>query len=202
MKMSPRLALLVIAAVFLLPLVLAWLMYNGTIDFRPAATRNRGALVQPPVAIEWEQLSVMRPDGNAQSHLANHWAVLHAVPSDCGPSCVESVTALRQVHRAAGRNQARIRLVLLLEAPDAALAERLQAIYPEFLLIPGSGATLRQALRQAALAAQGPPDAAGGSYLVDPLGNIMMYYQPGSDPNDLKQDLKRLLTWSKLDESK
>jgi hypothetical protein len=40
----------------------------------------------------------------------------------------------------------------------------------------------------------------GNSYLVDPLGNIMMFYGADSDPNDLKKDLKRLLTWSKLDE--
>ena len=42
---------------------------------------------------------------------------------------------------------------------------------------------------------------AGQTYLVDPLGNIMMAYEAGSDPNHLKKDLKRLLTWSKLDES-
>jgi hypothetical protein len=28
----------------------------------------------------------------------------------------------------------------------------------------------------------------------------MMLYTVGYDPNDLKSDLKRLLTWSKLDE--
>jgi hypothetical protein len=40
----------------------------------------------------------------------------------------------------------------------------------------------------------------GSLYLLDPLGNIMMFYAAGFDPNDLKKDLKRLLTWSKLDE--
>ena len=38
-------------------------------------------------------------------------------------------------------------------------------------------------------------------YLIDPLGNIMLFYAAGFDPNDLKKDLKRLLTWSKLDEN-
>jgi hypothetical protein len=41
----------------------------------------------------------------------------------------------------------------------------------------------------------------GSLYLLDPLGNIMLFYAAGFDPNDLKKDLKRLLTWSKLDES-
>jgi cytochrome oxidase Cu insertion factor (SCO1/SenC/PrrC family) len=33
----------------------------------------------------------------------------------------------------------------------------------------------------------------GAVYLIDPLGNIMMTYKGGADPNTLKQDLKRLL---------
>ena len=33
MKISPRLALVIIASLFALPLVLAWLMYSGTIEY-------------------------------------------------------------------------------------------------------------------------------------------------------------------------
>jgi hypothetical protein len=40
----------------------------------------------------------------------------------------------------------------------------------------------------------------GDIYLIDPLGNIMMYYAADADPNHIRKDLKRLLTWSKLDE--
>jgi hypothetical protein len=38
------------------------------------------------------------------------------------------------------------------------------------------------------------------AYLIDTLGNIMMAYEAGADPNHLRHDVKRLLTWSKLDE--
>ena len=62
---------------------------------------------------------------------------------------------------------------------------------------------LYRGLADANSAAEGALSQAGtGSvYLVDPLGNIMMRYESGSDPNKLKQDLKRLLKWSKLDDS-
>jgi cytochrome oxidase Cu insertion factor (SCO1/SenC/PrrC family) len=33
-------------------------------------------------------------------------------------------------------------------------------------------------------------------YLVDPLGNLMMYYRPGADPRDIVQDLEKLLKYS------
>ena len=44
-KLSPRIALLIIAALFIVPLVFAWLKYSGTIAYQPAHTRNLGNLV-------------------------------------------------------------------------------------------------------------------------------------------------------------
>ena len=41
-KLTPRIALVLIAALFVLPLAVAWMMYTGTIDYRPGSTRNFG----------------------------------------------------------------------------------------------------------------------------------------------------------------
>ena len=193
-RLSPRVALLIIAALFIVPLVLAWLMYAGTFDYRPASTRNLGNLVEPPVPMSWNPLWVVAgADSDTEGVLAGHWVVLKDIRGPCGPDCVAEVTSLRQVHRAAGRQQGRIRRALLLpDDPPPALADKLTAIYPKFLLLEDPSGQLRDALAQAA--------AGHRDYLIDPLGNIMMSYASGSDPNDLKQDLKRLLTWSKLDE--
>ena len=43
------------------PLVLAWLMYNGAIDFKPASTRNLGNLVQSPQPVSWAGLVRLDP---------------------------------------------------------------------------------------------------------------------------------------------
>ena len=39
-KMSPRAALVIIAAIFVLPLAVAFLMYRGAIEYNPVETRN------------------------------------------------------------------------------------------------------------------------------------------------------------------
>jgi hypothetical protein len=122
---------------------------------------------------------------------------VHALPTACGADCEAAVTALRQVHRASGRDQSRLRILLLRRPGDAIDAERIAAIYPVFLLATDRDGALSRELARIA----GTADAAGNSYLLDPLGNIMMLYPAGYDPGDLKKDLKRLLTWSKLDES-
>jgi len=197
-KISPRVSLLIIAAIFLLPLLLAWFMYNGTIQYKPAATRNFGQLVEPPLPLHWQDVTMVPIDGSTPPDAAeafkNHWVILYPVPDQCLDICLQEVSALRQIHLASGRHQARIQIALLLPQADALNLESvLRDTYSRFELIRDPAGKLRSTLQQAA----GPGDAV---YLIDPLGNIMMTYKGGADPNDIKQDLVRLLTWSKLDE--
>ena len=39
---------------------------------------------------------------------------------------------------------------------------------------------------------------AGGYYLVDPLGNLVMYFQPGIDPAAMVDDISHLLELSRI----
>ena len=206
-SLSPRLALLIIAAMFLLPLLLAWLMYSGSLDFKPTSTRNLGTLIEPPVPVDWTVTVLLSGETNLTVNpgqgigiFDEHWVILQPVPAGCDDSCLKEVSNLRQIHRASGRQQFRIRLALLLdESSPADQAKSLLAIYPKFHLIRDPSGILSEALAgiQQNLSGQAGPEK--GVYMIDPLGNIMMYYKAGSDPNFLKQDLKRLLTWSKLD---
>lgn len=208
LQISPRLSLVIIAAMFVLPLLLAWLMYNGTIDFKPGSTRNLGELVQPAIPIDWSKgietlhgdHDPTRPNPPDRIFL-EHWVILYAVENPCTESCIESVTGIRQVHRASGRNQGRIRVALLLgDDSPAETTAAVRNVYPDFQLIRNPSGELWKTLKQVAGRAELPQPAAGNTYLIDPLGNIMMFYTAGSDPNFLKKDLKRLLTWSKLDD--
>jgi len=197
-RISPRLTLVIIAAMFLLPLLLAWFMHSGAIEYKPASTRNFGQLVEPPVPTAWKDIVLMPgPDETLSGPVEafrDHWVILFALPDPCLESCLEEIYGLRQIHRASGRHQARIRIALLMRQPDRPeLENSLRDIYSKLHLISDPSGKLGTALEQAAAGQQ-------GAYLIDPLANIMMFYRTGADPNHLKQDLKRLLTWSKLDE--
>lgn len=196
-RLSPRISLVIIAAMFLLPLLLAWFMYNGTIEYQPSSTRNFGQLVEPPRPLSWKNTVLIPGAGESESGPAqvfsDHWVILYAVPDPCLETCLQEVSALRQIHRASGRHQARIRIALLMQEPTSnELETSLRNTYPKFHLINDPSGELNATLDRAA-------GGKGSTYLIDPLGNIMMFYAAGADPNHLKQDLKRLLTWSKLD---
>jgi len=203
-QLTARAALIVIAALFVFPLALAWMMWSGVIDFNPGSGRNLGELVQPPIPAELENhLDLERPvtsvDSNETSVLfEGHWVILHVVPAPCSSGCLDIITTLRQVHRASGRNQSRIQVALLLsDEHPTQTADQISRIYPSFILVKSPGTELHRVLAE--IAAGFSARVGDSSYLIDPIGNIMMFYEAGSDPNHLKTDLKRLLTWSKLD---
>ena len=209
-SMSPRLTLLIIAAMFLLPLMLAWLMYSGSLQFEPGEGNNLGELVEPPVPIDWHEVRLLEngqrensslPD--ASDILSEHWVVLFPISGECGNSCRSTASSLRQIHLAAGRHRSRMRVALLLgESSPEETESLLRAVYEHFTLIRAPSGGLWNSLAEITPELSGPSSAGNGTYLIDPLGNIMMRYTADADPNHIKQDLKRLFTWSKLDEQR
>ena len=193
-------ALILILGVFILPLAVAWMMYSGLIPFRIDTTRNLGYLVLPVVPIEWPA-GMIADTSTPDTDLAAHWVILFKPVLPCKSACRGYLTQLRQVHRAAGRDQQRIKLVILFEIPqDESQLQEIRDLYPQFLLANRPGAVIFRTLETAAhnSGAQIPNP---GFYLVDPLGNIMMVYPQKNGPASVSKDLKRLLTWSQLDKS-
>lgn len=204
LTISPRIALLIIFSIFVLPLLLAWLMYADVIEFKPGSTRNFGQLLRPPIPADWQSSQFVagtEAEASPTSVLAEHWVVLYALPENCNEPCLQRVVDLRQIHRASGRHQPRIRLALLLPPGlRGTTSAELLKIYDKFHLLENPDNSLWEALSQATSKVGALDQATATIYLLDPLGNVMMRYPVDSDPNDLKSDLDRLMTWSKQDE--
>lgn len=187
-RKSARVTLVGLSVLFLLPLVTAWLMYTGVIDWQPGETRNHGTLVNPPVAAKL-------PEEAQERDLTGHWMLLYPVGMECADPCQQDLIGFRQLRRALGRDGERIRVVVLTDgsAEDKhwqAIAEIDEAAS----LLASSSGMLRAQLQ----------DIRGeeGTYLLDPLNNIMMHYEAGTDTNDIRLDLERLLKYAKTDPQK
>jgi len=198
-RFSARISLLAIILVFALPLVFAWFLYSGVIGIRPAATENLGTLVQPVVPVKWKGLSLEIDGGRSQPGMEGHWVIVYPLPDDCSTDCLDLVTQLRQLHRATGRNQGSIKILLLSRLlPDPDLSRELLRIYAEFSLGSRPSVEFSNAMQRALPDVQSP-SVNSRFYLVDPLGNIMMTYSGDDAPEKMRKDLKMLLTWSNQD---
>lgn len=197
-SVPPKVTLMAILAMFVVPLVLAWMLQSGSISDQSDATTNLGRLVTPVVPLDWSGVESVS-GGSTSDALGGYWVILYAVSTLCNEECIATVTGLRQVRGASGREQHRIKIVLLLEPPfSMGFIEELLSIDPGFNLVQNPSKAFITTLAQV----DDPGSLEAGQstvYLLDPLGNIMMTYYGKSSPSRLSKDLKRLLTWSKQD---
>lgn len=176
---------LLIAAVFVLPLLVAsWMYYGGALV--PEGRTNRGAILEPIVNVR-DRL----PDSEAAAVSEEHWLLVYVQDGPCREPCREMLFRLRQSRLMLGPDMDRVRRVFLHgdEAPDRVFLEAEHAGLAAFR-DPGL-ARLLSAKRPERL-------APGGLFLVDPLGNLVMYFSPDVAPGDMVEDIEHLLEVSRI----
>lgn len=181
-----RFQLLLIASVFFGPLILAaWLYFSGA-GLKPAGRTNHGELLLPLASIP-DTL----PESAIHEHLGGSWLLIYSNSGLCEEACEYALYTLRQSRVMLGKDMDRLVRVFLHgdSAPDRV-----------FLADEHAGLiTLRDSGFSDLLKNKKPAESsAGGYYLVDPLGNLVMYFQPDIDPGDMVEDIKHLLELSRI----
>jgi hypothetical protein len=185
-KRSGRLQLLLIAAVFLGPLlVAAWLYFSGG-ALQPQGRANHGTLLEPVV-----NLDDALPGSPITGLHEGLWLLVYANPDACEEECRDRLYAGRQMRLMLGREMDRLGRIFLHgeTAPDTV-----------FLAAEHEGLVAMQDRELSDLLAAGTPatEPGGGYYLVDPHGNLVMYFSPTLAPRDIVDDIKRLLRLSRI----
>ncbi len=185
-RKSGKLQLALIAAVFLGPLLIgAWLYFSGS-SLVPEGRSNHGALLEPIV-----NLGDVLPDSPIHPLHELSWVLLYSNPDECRETCQDALYTLRQSRLMLGKEMDRVTRVFLHgeTPPDTVF---LAAEHAGLMTIEDAGlAGLLDNKRPADL-----PE--GGYFLIDPLGNLVMYFRPDIDPSDMVDDIKHLLRLSRI----
>ncbi len=181
-----RVQLFLVSLVFFGPLILAtWLYFSGE-GFRPQGKANHGQLLEPMINI-----GEVLPEASINQHNQGHWLLVYSNLGICDEACEYSLITLRQSRLMLGREMDRVLRVFLHgeSLPDTVLLDDQHAG-----LITQNDSNLGGLLEQ-----QRPAElAAGGYFLIDPLGNLVMYFRPDLDPKDMVEDIERLLKLSRI----
>lgn len=183
--------LLGLFALFFTPVILVILMRSPFWDYRPAGMENHGQLVQPPLPLPIDD------------DLMGEWLLMYVAPESCGDDCINAITALRQIYKAAGRNQEHLKIVVLNAAGNnPQLGSTVAAIYPDIVFFPAAAAATLGDLKElnSRLQTETGNPVAAHTYILDPMQNVILAYTVGNNPSDINKDLKRLLKWSKADD--
>jgi len=184
-----RLQLILIGAVFLGPMILAWLLYDPDGGWLPEGSTAHGELITPIKLVPDANLSVPRDEQD--SPYPGSWTLVHVGDGACGETCSKSLYKTRQVRKSLGKEDRRVQRIFFLtdETPfDPVMAEH----HPGLEII-----TADQALADEFIKAIEPYDTRD-IFLVDPLGNLIMRFTAGTGMKDMFKDLQKLLKISKI----
>lgn len=189
-----RRTILLLFAMSVIPFCIAW--YLSANQAWLGGGTNMGQLITPLITTESDDFTGF-DDFSRQnlSELKGHWVLVNLMPgADCGDACLQAVHKTRQIRLMMNKDLTRIRRMVLLMAEveqnkvsawwDA--DSRLLRVKPTSKL---SDKIVQ--LRKGII-----PD--GVLLLMDPLGNLMMQYDAGFDPYDVKRDLGKLLRISQI----
>ncbi len=170
-----RKLLLAMFAIAFFTLGSSWLLFYLAQDGGVWGTTNKGTFVDPPVtAADLELLQA-----NGQPLLEGQtwwlWVVSDGV---CAEDCAEAVFQMRQLHVLLNKDMDRVQrgLVTRPGAEQPVLAE-----YPKLVPLQGSLEGL-----------------VNGIYIVDPIGNLVLYYPWSDGGRPVLDDLKKLLKLSQI----
>ena len=107
-----RLTLIALMALFLSPVIAAWL-------WTPDTFRNRGELIDPPQPLV--NVAMISPDGRDVdlTNLFGRWTYVFFVEAGCDESCKQLADAVERVRLSQGKNEKRVRLMVITLSPDA-----------------------------------------------------------------------------------
>ena len=184
--------LAVLAALFLLPLLIAFWMYYAT-DSRPAGRVNHGALISPPrplpemrlPRVSFPQPGERRING-PEPLFRQQWSLVYIGDGSCDESCRQALYVMRQTRLSLNNDMTRVHRVFV--ATDSCCArEFLSREHAGLIVLDATGPEGLRLLREF------PAGREHSLFIVDPLGNLMMSYDARENPKGLLQDLRKLL---------
>lgn len=177
-----RLFLLLIIFSFAGPLVLASLMYKYSDIVPIPSPKSHGNLIEPVITINSNE--------DFYETLMNEkkWVLMYVYEDEtCDLVCEATLYMMQQVRESVGRERQRISNVAIVKK-SFLNNENKKVInkYNKIKLLKIIDNSFFNKLKKNHL------------YLVDPLGNIFMYYQKDFNPKGLKKDIKKILKVSRI----
>lgn len=174
--------------IFLIPLIIAFMLFNKNPNWLHLKTVNKGTLISTNLNLQ--QLKLI-PSKITLGSFKPTWSLFYLIASPCRELCQNHLYQMHQIILALGKYRHLVQYGLI-------LAEDKPRVIPPF---PNKDKDLlnytiaKQYVQKIFLAfnSKGPNAA---YFIADPFGKIILYYPNNVAGEDIYQDLMRLLTIS------
>jgi len=192
-----RRQLLLLAALFFVPLAIAFWMYYGPTGWRPSGDASKGDLVDPARPLATLALATMDGPQTDAAFLRGKWSMVYVGDGLCDDRCRKALYLTRQSRIALNKDMDRVQRVFLV---TGRCCDRgfLSQEHPDLVVARVDDESSAALLAPFPTYGGVPLADAGRIYLVDPLGNLLMSYAPTAPDKALLTDMKKLLRLSHI----
>lgn len=184
-----RVVLVLMLIFFVVPLLVVFLMYKY--NWMPSGT-SVGELVKP--ARLMRDVSQLKSDTGASipnTFWKERWSIVY-VTADCQKTCLDKLHDMRQLHVSLYKDMPRAQRVLITTMQDTTAIKR---DYPDLIVINQPSNQISTLMAEFEVNDESVASS-NRLYLVDPLGHLMMSYQPELALAAVRKDVTRLLRFS------
>jgi|SRR5450830_230177 len=189
MQRKGRKVLLLMLVFFIVPIIVVVLMYK--LDWKPSGA-SLGELVRPP--------RLLTPHGELKSNdgsllpallWKDKWSIVY-IAGECEKNCLDKLHDMRQLHVSLYKDSDRAQRILVTTTLDVT---HIKHDYPDLIVINQPVSNVTKLSEQFQINGE-DFTTSNRLYLVDPLGHLMMSYQPEVPLADVRKDVTRLLRYS------
>ncbi|MGR9107947.1 MAG: SCO family protein [Gammaproteobacteria bacterium] len=193
-KSKSRRVVLYIVVLCAAPIVIALVLYGNRSWL--VRSSHYGALIVPAIPVGQSEFIGFDPFSvDNIGEIKGRWVLIHFITGHgCGSVCHEALEKTRRVRLMLSKDLMRVRRLAVVMTEISEPRARIWWAGHPYLLRAKSNSTLEKI----AASVMGSPIPDGSVMLMDPLGNLMMWYPNGFDPYGLKKDLQRLLNVSQI----
>jgi len=176
--MTARKEFWLLLAMFILPIAFGTLFFYANPNYFSESTVNYGELVRPVIATDEGDIEI---DG---ASLQGIWTMVY-VSSSCNNVCEKAVADMKTIRTLMNADMRRIQRMIIIEDNSTPTSDDMALIKARV-----ASEKLTQSLKKY---------TENAIYLIDPIGNIMLYYEPQNiDIRLVIKDLKRLFKYSRI----
>ena len=194
-----KITMLVLFTMFLAPIFAAIYIFN-TNPADSYKTKNRGNLIRPAIELKNIELKYVE-NGKPYSLVEqeHQWIMVFIGAGECDDSCKRQLVIMRQTRLAQGGEFTRInRMYVMLDKQSEKFMKEVKEYHPGLAVLNGSKEQLVNITSQFKFDDKVDVGKSNRIYIVDPIGNLMMYYELDANATDIAKDLKRLLHVSQM----
>jgi cytochrome oxidase Cu insertion factor (SCO1/SenC/PrrC family) len=192
-----RRQLVLLAALFFVPLAIAFWMYYGPTGWRPSGDASKGDLIDPARPLAALALATAEGTPTSPDFLRGKWSMVYVGDGLCDDRCRKALYLMRQSRIALNKDMDRVQRVFLVTGRCCDRGFLAQE-HPD-LVVARVDDDASAALLEPFPTYGGVPLAdAGRIFIVDPLGNLLMSYAPTAPDKALLTDMKKLLRLSHI----